>query len=115
MAKTVADVLTVARYYIQDVREPFRQTDAELQRYLEMGLAEMFRRRPDLFASDSVNWCDLNSPELCGLGDALPIADGYAPALAFWVAANAELKDDEHVDQGRSEFLFNMAYRSMQI
>lgn len=111
---TIADVIDEARYYIQDTREPLRQDDDELLTYFRNGLAILYRYRPDVFVASSGGPCE-GVPELCRLSDPLPVSSEYSPALAYYVAASAELKDDEHVSSGRASYMFNLAYTTMGV
>ena len=102
---TYADVLTRARYYIQDVIPPLRQTDAELKLYLEDAIGEMFRMRPDAFPSNGCTEPDITFD----LSDTFPYATRWLAPLAYWVAGSAELKDDSHVETGKAVAFIGLA------
>jgi len=108
---TYADVITRARHYLQDVIAPLRHTDAELELYLEDGLGEMYRLRPDAFPSTG---CTSSVPTWDDLSDTFPLGTQWVGPLAHWVAGNAELKDDPHATDGKAATMIGLARLAWQ-
>ena len=110
---TLADILQEARHYLQDNVAPLRQTDAELELYLKGAFSELYRYRPDVFPA---NGCSVTLPSWHHLSEEFPLGPQWSTGMAYFVAASAELKDDEHVGEDRkSTYLFGRAYRAMGI
>jgi hypothetical protein len=106
---TYADVITRARHFLQDVVSPVRNTDAELELYLADGLGEMYRLRPDIFPSAG---CDDPVPTWVTTADTFPLDSRWILPLAYFVAGNAELKDDPHATDGKAAALLSLAQRA---
>ena len=109
MARTVKDAVDQARMLLQDTDSNFqRYSDDDLVAYLNNALAEAKRIRPDLFvpsissASFSFTVSDISA------GTVISFDDMYFPALVDYMAAYAELRDDEAVDSGRAAGLLQL-------
>lgn len=94
---TCADIIGVARYTLNDTDiDGYRAEDPELLRYLNDGLALAYQLRPDLLFPD---WTTPR-PDLT-LTDVFPLPRQHQAAIANYIIARAESKDDEHIDSGR--------------
>lgn len=95
---TCAEVIAVARYSLNDVDGPdFRNTDTELLRYLNDGLAVIYQRRPELlFPNVAVYPSDLT------INEPFPLSRQYEVMVTYYIVWRAEIKDDEHVNSGRA-------------
>ncbi len=114
MARKLSDVLLEARFFIQDTVVPYRQSDDELEMYLKDGFGVMYTQRPDIFPSGD-DGCLSAIPEWEDLTEDFPLGMQWFRALAFYVAASAEIKDDEHVDNGRAAYLYAQADKLMGV
>lgn len=103
MAFTVQQVCDLARRPLQDDAK-VRYPDLELLDYANSAYLTLRRRRPDMFIG---LWGTL--PTTLGLASPFPgVGDEYMPALADYVTARAEFKDDENVVQQRAQAYFQM-------
>ena len=104
MPRTIGDVISEARSYIQDTVETYRYSDADLVTYLNDALVEVRRLRPDFFIgsydSDVTIYTDAD------LAEDFPIDEQALTACAYFVAGSASLRDDEHeVDNRTTQLL----------
>jgi hypothetical protein len=98
MAVLVSDIVSAARGLLQDRREPFRYTDADLILYVADAVDEAYRVRPDLFAS-----VGLDAPPVMGaLTDTLPLPGFLRPQVVNYVVGRAELREDKHSQDSRA-------------
>lgn len=106
MAKTIQDILNEARVFIQDSDTPYRYSDDDLVDYLNNGLYEIRRIRPDYF----INSYDTDVPQFttAQLGSDYPLDGQTHTAIAYFIAGNAAIRDDEHVNEGRAAGLLNL-------
>lgn len=120
MAKTYQNVLTEARVLLQDVDETaYRDSDEVLLAKLNRALQEIARLRPDAFTdtySDAAvnSGGSLNVPEVVSLTDPVGIDLMFYTPLVYFVAASAELKDDEFTNDSRVSVLMSQ-FRMMLI
>lgn len=100
MARTIQQVITEARGYLQDTVEEYRYSDDSLIVYLNNAILETRRIRPDAF----VNAYDAAIPQFttADLAADLPIDSQFYTAIAYFVAGSASLQDDEHVVDSRA-------------
>jgi hypothetical protein len=121
MAKTWQSVLDESRVLLNDTEDPFRYTDENMLAILNRGLQELARLRPDAFW-DFFSGEDILVPEIVDT-DAVPDTDPevideeedaevdldddfnlpmqFHGPLVYWTVGNAEILDDEHVDDAR--------------
>lgn len=100
----ISDVLSQARYLLQDARTPYRHDDDELLAYFNNAIGEAYRLRPDLFlAADFV----ITKYDSGNLSDPFPVAEFLVPQFVAYVAGFAELSDDEFATDGRAIALVN--------
>jgi len=100
MAKleTVADLITEARRMVQD-EAGNRWPDINYYQALNVGMAEAYRLRPDLFRSspDAVpQFATSDGAELT------PISFMYVPALLLFISGWVQLVDDEGTEDQRA-------------
>lgn len=101
MSFTFQNIADRARLPLNDAAKT-RYPDSELLGYGVDAYLLLRRHRPDLFLtaySAPTAWNSLT------LGSTFPgsVGDEYMPALADYVAARAEFKDDEHAVSGRAK------------
>ena len=111
MAKTLQDIIDDARVYIQDVDTPYRNDDAEMLSYLNSGIYEIYRIRPDYFTA----YFDAGIPQFdeSQLSEDYPIDQQTAIALTYFIAGNEEAKNDEDVLEGRASGFINLFKASL--
>ena len=114
MARKLSDVLVEARYYLQDTYEPYRQSDAELEMYLQDAFGHMYLLRPDIFPATDPP-CGDPIPTWASLDEDFPLSGQWFRAAALHVAGAAELKDDEHVSNGKAAEFFARSEHSLGI
>lgn len=98
---TVTQTLEGVRALLQDRVAPYRYSDADLVKYLNEGLAAMYRVRPDFMVG--VGW--QAAPTFVLPADAatsIPqvIADFYQSALEEWIAGRAFMRDTQYGEGG---------------
>ena len=108
---TAADAISQARHILQDRVEPYRYEDSELILILNTAMTEVRRLRPDVFAGAFIStttpqFYDPNEPDP-GDGsipttDPWPIDQMFIAPIIEYLAAYAELRDDEFVDGAAS-------------
>ena len=107
MAKTIQEILDEARVLIQDTVEgSYRHPDEELVDYLNNGISEIRRIRPDYF----INSFDAALPQFttADLASDYPLDEQTNTAIVYFVAGNASLQDDENVLDGRASGLLSI-------
>ena len=102
---TCQEVLDVARIDLNDAKTSgsdadCRNLDADLLKSLNAFVGIAWGARPDMFF-------DLYSlgEQTLVLNDPFPLPSRYEAACAHYIVARAEIKDDEHVTQGRVALL----------
>lgn len=100
---TVQKCVAYARELLQDEKDtPYRYSDSSLVRALSIAFLEMKKLRPDLFVG-------ITTPDFTANDTtAIPINEMYRPALVYYVAYVAQLRDDEEVTDQRAA-----AFRSL--
>lgn len=106
MARTVQDLITEARSYIQDTEAgSYRYTDADLVNYLNNAILEIRRVRPDAFYGAY----DDPTPQFTTstLTSNFPLDEQFFFPTAHFIAGSAALRDDEHTVDARAIGLLN--------
>lgn len=96
MAYTVQQLLDRARLPLNDP-DKVRLTDTELLTYANDAFLRIRKKRPDLFLG---MWNIL--PAELAVTAYFPVSDEYMPIIADYITARAEMKDDEHIGDGRA-------------
>lgn len=105
MSFTFQNVVDRARKPLND-SDKDRYTDAELLEYAVDAYLMLRRHRPDLFITQ---WSALPDYSTRALGSTFPGAgDEYLPAIASYVTARAEMKDDEAIVQERAQLFYKL-------
>jgi len=100
-----SDILTQARYLLQDSRTPYRHSDEKLVAYLNSALSDARRLRPDLFfptITDEISegfttFVTTNTTAL-----SIPFEDSYFTTFVDYVVGMASSEEDEFVNSGRA-------------
>ena len=102
---TLGEILTVIRDQIMDSRTgaPYRHSDAKLLRYVNLGLAEARRIRPDLFLPSVFVTTYVYTTD--DLAQPFPLTYGYEMALIEYVSGYVSIEEDEYVAEGRAAAL----------
>lgn len=99
---TVQDVIDEARVILQDAAKT-RYTDAQLTKLANYAIFEAYRVRPDLkFSSIGLD------PAPLLVSATFPFPAQYEPLVSDYVAARAELRDDEYSVDGRAAALLTL-------
>lgn len=116
MAKTYQSLVTEAREMLQDTAAPLRYTDSILLNFLNRGLHDLSRIRPDLtYTAYTAN--SLEVPEIVESGagagqanwtDTWPWEMWFYNRMVEYVVAVAEITDDEYTVDGRAGLLLQM-------
>lgn len=102
---TVANYITDARVLLQDTVSPYRYGDAELVENLNLGLLEMRRLRPDLLMSSFRS--TFPSYSASSTSTAVAVDVQYRVALLYYICGQAQLRDDEAVQDSRASVFLN--------
>lgn len=111
MPFTAADAIGQSRHILQDREEPYRYTEPELVLILNTAMSEIRRLRPDAFAGtittlSTPSFYDPDGPDPADgsipTTDPWPIDEMFFAPVVEYVAAYAELRDDEFVDGAQS-------------
>lgn len=104
MARTIQQLLDEARSYIQDTDSSnYRYTNDDLVTYLNDAIYEVRRIRPDAFYGSYGSPVDQFTTN--DLDENFPLDGIFFTATAYFIAGSAALRDDEHVNEGRSSAL----------
>jgi hypothetical protein len=107
MAKTVEQILSNARYILQDEVIPYRNSVDDLLVALNSGLYELKRLRPDAWLSylgvgeELPQYADVP----LDLAMVIPINPMFYQSLIYFISGYAELKDDEYTVDSRAALL----------
>jgi hypothetical protein len=102
MLATVQALLDEVRVLLLDTAVPYRYSDAELIRALNIAIMEARRLRPDLFLGSS-----FTLPTYTVGTDAFAIEPMYRPSFVYYVVGRAQLRDDEATQDARAGVLMN--------
>lgn len=100
---TVQNYVDDARVLLQDQRAPYRYPDADLVLALNMSLLEAKKLRPDLYINRTIPAYSIASPST-----SVVIDDVYRVAHLYYVVGQAQLRDDEEVQDQRAAAFLNM-------
>lgn len=104
---TVNDYIKDARVDLLDTTSPYRYTDDELLRALNMALLEARRIRPDLYFG---RWGS-DVPYFAAVDSApVPIEPQFRMGFVFGVVAYAMMRDDEDVMDARANSFYDKFY-----
>jgi predicted metal-dependent hydrolase len=103
--ETVSDYLGDARVLLQDTRVPYRYSDDDLLRNLNIGLQNARKLRADLFLPQT----DMVPPQYTAadLAKVIPIEFGYRDAFVYYMVGRAQLRDEESTTDSRAAGLMN--------
>jgi hypothetical protein len=104
MSYTMQNIVDRGRTPIND-DDKVRFTDAALLVFAQDGILLLRNKRPDLFFG---LFGTLSTTENLALDDTFPLNAEIVPALADYVTARAETKNDESVLTERAALFFNL-------
>lgn len=112
---TVGQIVARARTLLQDTVEPFRYPTPDLISALNEACMEAKRLRPDLY----LRTLNLTMPVFAAEADAVTdakIPTEYRPAFVYYIVGNAQLQDEEDVqDQRATVFLNKFTAQMLQV
>lgn len=108
---TVQDYIDEARVLLQDKDTPFRYSDAELIRILNIAIMEARRLRPDIFLGKM----HITLQSYTAVGNAVDLEPMYRPAFVYYMVGRAELRDAEHTQDSRAAALMNKFVSQMLV
>lgn len=100
---TVGKYITECRALLQDSVVPYRYSDADIIGALNLGLAEAYRLRPDLF----LNGYTFELPFLAISTDPIPVEPQYRSAFSYYIVGRLSLRDEEDTQDARASSLLN--------
>lgn len=102
---TVAQYVARTRTLILDEAEPYRYSTVDLVEALNMGILEARRLRPELFRT----YFRTTLPEYsaAALNTVVAIDPQYRVAFVYYMAGQAQLRDDENVQDTRASAFLN--------
>lgn len=103
---TVQDYIDRARVLLLDTYNgPYRYSDDELVENLNMGILEARRLRPELFQ----DYFRTSLPDYssASMSTAVTIDPQYRMAFVYYICGQAQLRDDENVQDSRAVTFLN--------
>ena len=102
---TVQDYVDRARVLLLDIVAPYRYSDVDLVENLNMGVLEARRLRPELFKS----YFRTSLPDYSAatMSAAVDIDPQYRVAFVYYMCGQAQLRDDENVQDSRASAFLN--------
>lgn len=103
---TVGQIVARARTLLQDTVEPYRYPTADLIAALNEACMEAKRLRPDLY----LRTFDLTLPVFAAEVDTVSegqIPSEYRPAFVYYLVGNAQLQDQEDLQDARATVFLN--------
>lgn len=101
---TVSDYVTDARTLLQDKVLPYRYSDDEVVTALNATLLDARRLRPDLFLGDGTDtFLDAITTYTTNDTTVVDIEQGFRLAVLYGVIGHAFLRDQEDVQDARSQ------------
>jgi hypothetical protein len=102
---TVQDYIDRARVLLLDAVPPYRYETVDLVENLNMGILEARKLRPDLMS----NYFTASLPDfsISNLSATVPIDPQYRVAFVYYVCGQAQLRDDENVQDSRAALFLN--------
>ena len=110
MPKTIDDALTDARVILNDSAGD-RYTDAELVSDLNSAIAMTKAIRPDAFVLGEA-LPEFTTSDL-GMSTDFPLPEIFYQSFVYYLAGNAELRDDEFAVDGRAMTLLGTYRRNL--
>ena len=104
MAYTMQTVINIARVPLNDAAKT-RVTDATMLIYGRTAIQLLLSKRPDLFFGRFLALPDISA---LALGDAFPVDDIIAPAVADYMTARAESGNDESIVEERAAMFYQL-------
>jgi len=108
---TTTEVITAARRILADTGTPYEWSNDSLLQYVNDGVRESVRRRPDLLLSTDHTLATVADKNL---GEAVALGYYWRQALAFFVASRALQEDSaDKVNLDRAEQYYGNYLRSL--
>lgn len=82
-----------------------RISDATALTFAMQGLQMLTQKRADLFIGQFLAMPDISA---LALGDVFPVDDNIAPAIADYITARAETRNDESIIEQRATMFFQL-------
>lgn len=102
---TVQDYIDRARVLLLDTVVPYRYENADLVENLNMGILEARKLRPDLLKSYFSS--SLPDYSVANLNQTVDIDPQYRVAFVYYICGQAQLRDDENVQDSRAVTFLN--------
>ena len=103
---TVQDYIDRARVLLLDTYNgPYRYSDADLVENLNMGILEARRLRPELF--QDFFRTSLPDYDSSNMSATVSIDPQYRMAFVYYICGQAQLRDDENVQDSRAVTFLN--------
>lgn len=102
---TVQDYVDRARVLLLDTVSPYRYDTNDLVEALNMGILEARRLRPELFKSYFRS--SLPDYSSAAMSTAVNIDPQYRVAFVYYICGQAQLRDDENVQDSRAVTFLN--------
>lgn len=102
---TAQDYIDRARALLLDTVLPYRYSTADLVEYLNQGMLEARRLRPELFLGSFAS--ALPEFESADLSEAVPIDPMYRVAFVYYICGQAQLRDEENTQDTRAAAFLN--------
>jgi len=104
MSYTLQAVVDMGRIPLND-DDKARMTDAMGLTFAKQGLQMVLSKRPDLFFGQYLALPDISA---LALGSSFPVDDIIAPAVADYITARAESRNDESIIEQRATMFYQL-------
>ena len=105
MAKTINDAISEARVFLQDTVEPYRYPTEQLLAYLNNGLYELKRIRPDAWIFSLSGDLPSYQNKSADLAQPFPVDMIFFNPMVLLIVGMAEMRDDEFTQDSRAGIL----------
>lgn len=102
---TVAEYITEVRALLQDTITPYRYSDDEIVRALNMAVGDARRVRPDMF----ISYFEATLPNYSSASPSatVDIPEMYRLAFVYFIAGFMQLRDQEDTTDQRATVMIN--------
>lgn len=102
---TVANYITEVRALLQDTATPYRYSDDDIVRALNMAIGDARRVRPDMF----ITYFEGSLPNYSSASPsvAVDIPEMYRMAFVYFIAGFMQLRDQEDTTDARASVMIN--------
>lgn len=107
MAITAKNVIDRCRRMLPDTGPVFKWLDDELIMYINDGIKEILKLRPEAIFTSGITFPITEPSEISATTDTLTLADNFLPVIANYVMYRANTKNQEYANAERAGHYLN--------